>query len=218
MRTRAVAKYLRKYIAPHLDGFEVYGRLLYKRPPTPFISGFYFDEPSYNPRKLFTWAFVQPMFVPAEYIQFSFGNLIGKISGGGRKSWVIEDGSEEDTFEEILGKIHQEGLPYLGSRDTPRTFIDFYRYKAVPPHVIVMEAFAYSLLLEGLDDEAAAKLTEMMHIINEENIKKSPWLVDYRHRANIILNLLNTSHESAINQLGLWSNETLNNLGLEDGA
>lgn len=214
MRTREVEKYLRKYLAPHLERFEVHKRLVYKIPPKPFISGLYFDEPSRSPTKLFVWVFVQPTFVPREYIGFSFGNVIGKISGGGRKSWGIEKGSEGESFQEILRYIHQEGLPYLDSQDTPWKFIDFYEHKAVPPHVIVMEAFAYSLLLEGQDDEAEAKLIDMLNIITDENIKKSPWLVDYKHRANIILDLLSTSHESTIDQLDLWSKETLNNIGL----
>jgi len=216
MRTREVEKYLKQYLAPHLEGFEVHKRLVYKKPPKPFISGFYFDELRHDPRKLFVWVFVQPAIVPREHFAFSFASVIGNISGGGRISWAIEEGSEEETFEEILGYVHQEGLPYLNSHNTPRAFIDFNGYKAVPPHVIVMEAFAYSLLLEGQNDEAESKLIEMLHIINEENIKKSPWLVDYKQRGNIILDSLRNSHESAIDQLDIWSNETLKNLGLEN--
>ena len=177
MRTRAVEKYLREYVAPHLEGFEIHERLLYRTPPKPYISGLIFDEPSRSPTKLFIWVFVQPTFIPTEQFAFSFGNVIGKISGGGRKSWVIEKGSEEDTFEEILGFINSEGLPYLDSQDTPRAFVEFYGYKAVPPHVIIMEAFAYSLLLLGRDGEAEAKLIEMLHIISDES-KYHPGLVE----------------------------------------
>lgn len=214
MRTREVEKYLRQYLVPHLDGFEVHERLLYKQPRKPFISGFFFDEPSYDSAILYIRVFVQPTFIPAEFFYFSFGNELGRLSGGGRKRWKIEAGFEEDSFQEILQFIDQEGIPFLDSQDSPGKFIEFYKKKATHPHVIIMEAFVYSLLLEGFSDEAEDKLTAMLQSI-DKLIEKSPYLVEQRNRANTILDLMQKSSDIAINQLETWSNETLENLGLE---
>jgi hypothetical protein len=63
---------LLKQIQPELPGFKIKGQLLFIDPINHTLRGVWLDH-SMDPRAFYVEVFVQPLFIPAEYIHFGFG-------------------------------------------------------------------------------------------------------------------------------------------------
>lgn len=217
MKAREYQKLSKIYLLPNLPGFEVLGGVLYLRPIKYFLLGLSFDNSSFSKNSFTVTAFAQPLFIPRNYIFYSFGSRLGTLSGGPEKWWEITDQNSEEVYAQVLNLIRKEAIPFFESVKTPRKFIRKYKSRSDPPHVHNMEAVAYAMILDG-DNRKAARLMQQSLVVLKVAMKKDlnrPWLQETKARVQMINSALHKDPTGAVAQLNTWITETTSFLKLK---
>src|SRR5437870_4144209 len=148
MKTAQVRS-LSKGLLPAMPGYTYKGRMLFATPLSNVLRGFYFEDSGFDPSAFYVWAFFLPLYVPATHVSFSFGKRLGEGSG---KRWTLNDTQLRD---DLLGRIREEGLPFLQDVEQPRQAARAIQQLGGGSDPYHLEAIAYSLAM--VDDYLGAK-------------------------------------------------------------
>lgn len=158
MRSSAVQRLARRYLLPHLPGFQSKGSLVLFAPVAEILRGFAFESSSFDQSTFYIWAFAQPLYVPRFYLCYDIGIRVRNS----QELWTITPDDEADVMRHVLSSIHAQGLPFLEKFASPADVAS----NAVvgtgvhnDPHVD--EVVAYSLALSGDRDKALAAIRRL---------------------------------------------------------
>jgi len=206
---------LLKELLPNLPGFAVKGALLFQQPIGPILKGVYLDT-SINSRKFYAQLFVQPLFVPVEYLTFSFGWRLDN------RSW---DADAPDTPENLYHRIRKDGLPFLSRVSKPLDFIDLLndsswtaefpaRAKTVfsGSNSHYYQTLLYASIREGKYAAALIEFDRLKSVLN----MKTQWQQDMLEESTMLLKLFEKNPVQAQLQLDKWVCATIRNLDLEN--
>jgi hypothetical protein len=210
MKAKETEKLLRKLL-PHLPGFAVKGRLLFLCPIHHLLRGLSLSPSGFDKSTFYVECFIQPLYVPKEYIVLSVGKRLG---GGG---WDYRPDTESELINRLLVVIAQEGVPFLRSAESPLQYAELASQTSGPNNPHVLQAKAYALVLADRPAEALEVLARLRESINNSTDTRD-WLQDILRQANEFEELLIQSPEKAKEQLHKWEAYTLNNLRLRKFA
>jgi tetratricopeptide (TPR) repeat protein len=202
MTTKELAA-LGKRLLPQLVGFTVRGQLLFISPVGDILRGIFFDR-SGNPRSFYVQVMVQPLYIPAEHIVFSFGWRLGG------RSWSADD---PDLFPKLSHAIQSEAVPFLSkirsASDVPNAAQSLQRFG--DPNI--RRAVAYSLARADEREKAIEALEQFLQQMPP--YPWTEWLEKDAKRAELLRARLLKDSAEAQKQLEAWKNETRKNLGWE---
>jgi hypothetical protein len=218
MRTYQLMRLVREYLLPHLPGFQVHRSLVYSSPVALILRGFDF-QPSYMDPAAFTVeVFSQPLYVPCDYIWYTFGSRLSVLKFRKDIWWRLESSEHsvrEQVFENVLLCIREVGLPFIERLSTPEDFVRRgAKMSGVPDDPHVREAVAYSRVLVG-DYETAERDMRRLYPELVRDMHDYPWMEEMAARIDRMMSLLTQSLAAAVQQLHEWRNWTLTKLGLE---
>ncbi len=158
-------------------------------------------ERSSDPRGVYLWAFVQPLFVPATSTVLSLGIRLG----GGSRTWTSAEAvaaasavrDEGESFYGPIGSVEQLARwPFLALRK------DAYG----------REARAYALIAAGRTAEGVRAARELAGSLGDA----PPWVIEVKSRAERLASLAVRDPREAMGLLAVWESETVANLMLQD--
>lgn len=208
-----------KLVSLCLPGFRVRRSLLYAWPFTTLLRGYYFES-SAQAATFYVWGFVQPLYIPTDYLYFTFGRRLEEL-GGGQLRRTLTPENMETVRREVLLAIEMQGKPFLSffndtqdlaraaarERGSPGEFLDC---DPKDPHVA--EARAYSWILA---DELDKALADLHYLISDPELKpEEEWEFVIQQRAREVLAALNRGPEQAKALLTRWAVETATKLRL----
>jgi len=218
MKTKYFQLLIHKYLAHLLPNYINMKRLLYVEPIGEVLQGFFFDDSSFDKWKFVVYAFVLPLYVPTDHVSFNFGGRLGTLSGGQERWWRINEdkANETEIMQDVISLINKEALPFFEKTATPADFSNMYIHKANPPHIIIMEAVSYSLILANEYRKAEKIAIKNIRYLQQaiQGKYSHPHLYEKLARTELILKALQDNPQKAVSTLEIWRDETLVNLGL----
>lgn len=205
--TTKQAEKIGKELLPDLPGFVAKGKMVFKSPIEDFLYGLYFENTS-DADYFHFHVFLMPLFVPQDYISFSYGDRIGNAL-----KWCLDN---PNVLIDLRAAVHAEAIPFLNKVSTTKGIISYLNSdieadkQRVNPHTL--EALAYALIKNGDYSSALEVLGEL-----KEKFGKSttPWVLELVARAELMEEKLLPKPEVALAQLKVWKAETVSKLGLE---
>ncbi len=157
MKAKIVNHISRKYLLPNLPDFSVKGHLLYHQDIQYLLRGFCFESSAFNRESFTINVFVQPLYVPRNYLSFTIGNRVGLLNKGRDIWWDYEEAQERKIMEEVLSLILSDGIPFLEKHKSLKELTHQYQKsdKGARENKHVIEAVGYAYVL--LDDYLNAK-------------------------------------------------------------
>lgn len=205
MTGRQFEKLFRRHLLPELPGFGCKGSLLFATPIQGLLRGFSFDTSAYDRRRFDIEVFVQPLYIPVDFIFYTFGERLPYPSDG----WCLSEGEEASVMAQVLASIKGRGLQFIGYIQTPR---DLAHKRALvnsspnDPHVV--RAVAYSHALAHEYPEAVQALDRLDAIMSEDNPLRQPWDDELQEQGRLMRKLLLQSPEEAVDLLERWTEQT----------
>jgi hypothetical protein len=218
MKGSAVERLARKHLLPELPGFAVRRSLVYRRPLDVFLCGLSFDTSAFESGRVFVTAFVQPLFVPADSLVYTFGFRLGD------DFWDLDEDDPDATFVAVADAAQRDALPFfeqLGDLDAFCERVPEWA-TAEPKKLkslqslddpVVSEALGYAELLRGRKADGVRLLEQTLEseresgeYANDELIENVEHVLDEVNRLGL---------EAAQAQLEDWRAETIKNLRLE---
>jgi hypothetical protein len=213
-----IERLARKHLLPKLPGFAARRSLVYRRPVEYLLYGLSFDTSSFTSSRIYVEAFVQPLFVPAEGLTYTFGDRLGE------DFWDVDEADPGRTFAAVADVAERDALPFfeqLGSLDRFCELVpkwaeaEYKKLKSLQSldDPVVSQAVGYAEIVRGRKEAGVELLglaveseREEEEYANEERIAEIQRVLD------------------AVNDLGLgagqalleqWRAETIKTLRLE---
>jgi hypothetical protein len=206
MTTKQYAK-IAKELLPHLPGFVVEKKMVFKPPVGDFLRGLYFENTSDANYFHFSMFFL-PVFVPTECVYFNYGKRIGNAL-----NWRADN---PNLLSDLNEAIRVEAIPFFNHVSTLAGVVNYLKtfVESSGPRVNshTLEALAYSLIKNEEYSAALKVLAKLVEITDKDTI---PWVLEQKARAQLVEVKLFKKPEDALAQLETWTNETINKLGLE---
>ncbi|MDP9176030.1 MAG: hypothetical protein M3O30_19515 [Planctomycetota bacterium] len=207
MKIREIQKILRGEILPHLNGWQICDRFAYLPEPGDILRGVYLAGSS-SPTVVYVEAFVMPLYVPTDTINFSLSKRLKESNGWER--WSVDAAESRAFARDLLAAIDQDGMAWLARFASPKLVI---KQLSESVNFHDKQVFAYSLAYIGNAEAAIKCLTEVAEEA-EEDVSVSPWLKPIGERAKHLVELLHEGPEVAKAQLSKWVDETRKVLNL----
>jgi hypothetical protein len=214
MRTQDFQRLMR-ILLPSYPSYKIKDSLFFAAPFTHLLRGFYFEPSGFDALAFYVNAFVFPLYVPAEDVNFTFGKRIGGPTG---RLWELAEDNIQER-ERIAGKllvsIHNEGLPFIESATTPAELVEVATKIASEENPYVQQAIGCSLIMDWKYDEAV-KVLNRLYLTLEKASPRVPWQAELMQRAWFLQDLLATNPSEARLTLKQWERETVKNLKLTE--
>lgn len=205
MTGRAIARQLQKALGPDASRFRLKGSLAYLLPNEHLLRALKVETSSFSAVRINVECFVMPLFPPRDYLAFTIGGRLGRITGGPDKWWTVNPGDEASVFEEIADLIRKEALPFFARFGTPETFaLGVERGAVATDPRWGPEAAAYAWILAGQPERGLAMIRRLATDI--EVSRQGPWEILVRLREIERLTLEDLSRARA--RLDEWSAAT----------
>jgi hypothetical protein len=215
VKIKEFERFAREYLLPDLPGFELKKGILFSSPIGYVLRAFTHQPSAFDRNPFYIHAFLQPLFVPAEYET----GVIGIRS----RAWRLD----RDRVSEIQEWAREEGRPLLEKAHTPGELADRIREhdQGHLPDPHKLEALAYSLVLAGEYEAAYRKLDDAVAVsldyISEDaelwaDSDEEDWLHEVLARMRRVREALKSDPTAAVAILHEWRRETARNLGVED--
>jgi hypothetical protein len=211
----AIERLVRRHLLPVLPGFVARRSLVYRRPVEHFLHGLSFDTSAFTSSRIFVEAFVQPLFVPADGLWYTFGDRLGD------EFWDVDQDDPDPTFAAIADAAQKDALPLferLGSLDRFCELVPAWA-GAEPKKLlslqslddpVVSEAVGYAEILRGrkeagleLLENALASEREADEYADEERMASLERVLDAVNKLGL---------EAGQALLGEWRGETIRKL------
>ncbi len=201
---------LMRLLCPFYPTYKIKGSMFFAAPFTHLFSGFYFEPSGFDALAFYVNAFVFPLYVPADDINFTFGKRLGGLS----QRWELSEGEALDHLAaRVRLSMDKEGLPFLKSAITPAELAHVAHKMASENNPYVQQAVGYSLIIAGRNAEAREVLSVLYSTL--ENITPNlDWHSDMMQRSLFLQELLDTNPSQAKLTLQQWERNTVKNLGL----
>lgn len=175
----------------------VRGRLAYRVPVGPLLVGVYANPSGWSKGRSYLEAFVQPLYLPTEHLDFT----IGRRLGGGTCTFALEEVASG-------GVDMADGGAFLDAHNDPAALLaaQWWKNRA---DIRMIEVEAYSLIWCGRRDEALA----VLDLIGTLSMTYD-WEHECADRATAIRRLEERSATDATDQLVEWCEESAVHLGL----
>lgn len=207
-------------LALRLPEYRVARGLLYASPVSLLLRGYCFDTSAFEPAAFYVWVFVQPLYVPHDYIFFSFGRRFEE-AGAGELRWTLTSANLNTVEEDVLHCIETQGVPLLNLLKDPKDLAKASArepgsagelFDCDPDDPNVTEARAYSWILAGNFDKARIDLASL---VSDAALRpEQDWEFAIRDRAREVLAVLVRSPEEAKLLLTRWAIDTAKKLRL----
>lgn len=186
-----------------MSGFKLKDDLLYVSNFTYFLKGITFGGSAFSKTAFQVHAFVLPLFVPTEFLYFSYYPPAKRGNW-----WELIPEKEEEVFGDIQNYLSSSVIPFFNQIHTPK---DFWRKYPTPK-----EASAYALLLSGNYKASQEMMQDFIELLDkdlrEEPIR--PWVGVVRDRVLRIKSLSQTEPSKAVAQLDDWTAEAIDRFKL----
>jgi hypothetical protein len=113
MKATLVNRLSKQYLLSDLPSFSIKGHLLYSLESDYLLHGICFESSSFSSTSFTIEVFVQPLFIPSEYIYFSFGNRLGSMEKGYDYWWEYSTEDEETIMDDIKSIINSKGKEFF---------------------------------------------------------------------------------------------------------
>lgn len=214
MKIAYLSRQVKEHILPHLPSFALRKGLLYRQPVEMILAGFDFETSDFVPEWFRVWVFVLPLYIPKEYIYYTYGRSLGDMKFWGRHDWyTMPAGSEEEVMGKVLQDIQRYGLPFLNRVYTPADMLREARKLAAGYDQYVLEVIAYSQVLVGEYQQALHSLQRLVQWCLKEE-QKYEWMPAIRERAVLVQQALRRNPSEAVELLHQWRDDTLQHLRL----
>jgi hypothetical protein len=214
---------LLKSIADEFPNLQVSNRhhLAYEIHHQLLLCGFVLDLSGMEKGAFYLTAFVQPLYVPCDYIVLSYGKRLPSKQGakpeGARRK--ISQENCATIAEYVVRSIRSDGLSFLERVNTVRKFAEVAESKAGSaknpfgwhdsnPNLV--EVRAYSWILLG--DESRAR-RDLLYLTQKFSGKQD-WEKELQERAASVSHAMEHSKEQAQTLLRQWAKQSTVGLGL----
>lgn len=170
------------------------------------LRGVYFESDRYEATSFNLWIFAQPMFVPAQNINFNIGN---RIDAPERGPW---DFRAPDLTANLRTVLESQALPFLRNIVTPLDVVNEIARRPYSLNINGQQAMAYAYARVGNAQSAVSIISELVPRLDES----VPWQLEMRDRAAHLRSLLLNDPLGAQKQLDQWESDTISNLSLAE--
>jgi hypothetical protein len=201
MTRQEIQKILRRKIIPHLNGWEVCGSYIYLPEPFNILRGICIEGSGFSSTAVYVWAFVMPLYVPVDTINFDIGMRLKDRNSWER--WNMDPGYPELFEQDLFEAIKRDGIPLLERFASPMSVIS---ELSKSDSFFDRQAVAYSLAYMIRVDDAIKALTEVA-VEAEGGMGVSPWLKPICERARHLIQLLRDEPETVQPTFARWMDE-----------
>jgi len=126
MKSTEVKKLI-KSIVPYLVNphWDIYKDALVIQPTNDLLRGVYFNRSGMNSSQFELCWFIQPLYVPSDFINLSFGEII--TTPNNLQWWEYHDDRNADLSKSISHLINKIDANVLSKIDDAETFYEFYK-------------------------------------------------------------------------------------------
>jgi hypothetical protein len=178
--------------------------MLFIRPVGHTLRGIFFDR-SINPRGFYVQIFIQPLFVPAEHIEFNVGWRLG----GDCHIWNAD---APELLSKLDTALKQEALPFLSNIQSPRDTASAAESLQKSKDPYVQQAIAYGFARGGEVGQAIAALAQLVRMFNVQ--EQYAWQREMAQRAEALAAELRDNPLAAQGRLAAWEADTAKKLSL----
>ena len=194
-------------LLPKFPDYVVKGRLLLENPTDLVLKAFYFEDSRSETTNFYVTAFVLPLYVPTEFVHFTFGTDI-------LAPQRTLDTRAANLVEALTAAMQSQGIPFLSNLGTPPDMAaQAVATTGAPEHPHVMEAVAYSLTVSQKWPEAAESLARFLRRLDRVE-QHNESILAMKQRAELLQRLITANPDQALAQLQTWRGETMVNLKL----
>jgi hypothetical protein len=222
MKGREIERLAQKHLLPVLPGFAARRSLVYRQPVEDLLYAVSFDTSSFTSSRIFAEAFVQPLFVPVDFLWSSFGDRLG---GTPRDEWWdVDEENPDPTFAAIADVVRRDALPLFSELDGLNRFCEVVPRWANAEHKklkslqsmddpVVLEALGYAELLRGREEESLRLLKAAVQSERENGeYADEPRIANLEHMIDLVERL---EPEAGRTQLAKWRAQTISALQLD---
>jgi hypothetical protein len=216
---------LLKGIAEEIPNFRISTRhrLVYKIHQELILCGFLLDLSGLEKGAFYLTAFVQPLYVPCDYIVLSYGKRLEEKEKGANRGVTRRKISQENQTiitEGVLQSIRLEGLAFLERINTIRKFAEVaegkpgtlqnpFGWHDSNPNLIEVRAYSWVLL----GDEGFSK-RDLLYLTQKFSANRD-WEKKLQERAARVSQLMELSKDNAQSLLREWAKQSTASLGLD---
>jgi hypothetical protein len=222
MKGREIERLAHRHLLPVLPGFAARHSLLYRRPVEDLLYAVSFGTSSFTSSRIFVEAFVQPLFVPVDFLWSTFGDRLGKAPRD--EWWDVDEDDPDRAFAVIADVVRRDALQLFAQLDGLTRFCEVVPRWANAEHnelkslqsmddPVVLEALGYAELLRGRDEESDRLLEAAL-----QSERENGEYADEQRIANLehMLELVERSGPDAgRTQLAEWRAQTISALQLD---
>jgi hypothetical protein len=154
------------------------------------------------------WVFIQPLYVPADRLDFQHGRMLSRGTDRGQTSWPSIASGELGL--EIVDSVRSQGLPVLGTVRGPAEFLE--KLLGHPDELSqpsYLEAAVYSAVL-ARDVHAIRMLGQQVREVGDAEGTEQV------SRIRRVLSVFERSDSAAVATLTEWRNQTVRALSLTE--
>lgn len=213
-------------LGPEFDQFARRGTTLVHRPVTNLIVAFHFDPTVLGTDLRWLHYFVDPLYIPKDYLALSFGRRIPQNPNSGLEAFPVSiDVQDEQKVQATICSMTEVGLPCLSQMMTLEGFFDYLNAWGKDSTRVFrpwwFEALAYTAVLLAKPASALESLKGALNFYRdtygEDPNTMQPWQHEQIARIRLIENLLTRGQMiDAIKQLEVWEQFSISALGLRD--
>lgn len=208
MKGRAFQKFAQNFLLPELPGFAVKGDLIYRVTVGRVLNAITFDSSGFSPRVFYPNAFVQPLYVPLDFITMTLGKpFLGH--------WEFQPGNQA-LADRLLQSIKTEGMPLLQALGTPEKIAHHAEKMKSTENHYVRQATAYSMVLVGEEREAIKRLDELLVMLEKMASGIQKWALDVHREVAHFRGIVLRDPDEARTLLLQWGEETRTKLKLPE--
>ncbi len=181
-----------------MPGFQAKRNLVYRAPFSHFLQGLCFERSS-SKESFYLNVFIIPLFVPKDYIYFTFGKRIGR-------GWNTTD---QNIVKKIFSEINcQDISTYLDSISNLQDFVS--RIEKITEYKSLYFYQAIGLA-QALDGRIKESLENLYQIQIQADVSVA-WQRDLKEQTERFCRLLKENPDRAIQQLLEWQEYTTQKL------
>jgi hypothetical protein len=208
MNKKKITDILNKILVGLEGNYKISNNCLIKSPIKDIIVGFCFENSS-SENMMYIWWFAQPLFVPSDTMNLTFGNRINLGEGG--QLWDFSQSKTENNIKILSREMQLIEIKEINTLETPLNFYHNY-YKNKEKNLRIYEAIVISASwvdLPNMDNEI-----ENCLLFVDKNLDKTiPWIKQVVENLNLLKE--KKTKEDKHTLLDRWKNETIANLKLD---
>jgi hypothetical protein len=208
VKGRELERLNRRYVEPIIPGFVAHRSLVLRQPLGDVLAGLAFDSSAFSATAFDVSAFVQPLYLPAEYVILSFGHH--QFAFGD-----LEKAPEEEVYASLTDAIRKYAVPIFDRVQTPLDLAYVAPTLWYRDGRDTQEVVGLSFAAAGELDRARDVLSQLAARERDEPDERRPDLSAARlARVEEVVAALADGQKATATLLALWREETIDALRL----